>query len=203
MKITVLERLLTTERLPRRADESTGAGFAVPALQERAVDLDVEPLLVTNMRGSFVPTVVSRTRGVARFALDECLVSEESSLLREMIRVLNVVSQKKRWGNRCRNLAEAAGLMKAQGLEPRTVVVPYSLLESTGLKRADADELMTAQGYVTLTEGVQVLPADLEPGQALVAAAPALTGFYTRSDDRVGIMLTRANRALFLVDDVA
>lgn len=205
MKATVLERLLTTERIPRRADESTQAGFAVPALQERPLELEAEPLLVTNMRGSFVTTMVSRHRGVARFGLDECLPADEPRLLREMLRILTETSEQNSWDNRCRNLAEATGLMRSRGFEPRTVVVPYSLLEQIGegLTRDEADSLMTVQGYVVLTEGVQVLVADLEPGKALMAASPALSGFYTRSDDRLGIMLTRVDRALCIINDLA
>lgn len=206
MKTTVLERLLTTERIPRRADESTGAGFAVPAIQERPLDLEAEPLLVTNMRGSLVPTIVSPTRGVARFALDECMPEDEPRLLREVFDRLKRLSEDNGWKNRCFNLAEASGLMKTRGLEPRSVVVSYSLLEKLGegeLTREEADNLMTVQGYVTLVDGVQILVADFEPGRALVVASPALAGFYSRSDDRVGLMLTRVDRAFYIVNDVA
>ncbi len=96
--------------------------------------------------------------------------------------------------------------MKAAGLEPRSVVVSYSLLEKVSgqeLSRDEANQLMTAQGYITQVDDVQVLAADLPPGRALVAAAPALAGFYTRSDNHVGIMLTRVDRAFCLVDEVA
>lgn len=206
MKTTVLERLLTTERIPRRADESTRAGFAVPAIQERPVDTDAEPLLVTNMRGSLVPTVISPTRGVARFALDECLPEEEPRLLREVLLRLKAVSESNGWKNRCTNLAEASGLMRTRGLEPRSIVISYSLLEKAGageLTREEADNLMTVQGYIALVSGVQILVADFEPGEALVVASPSLAGFYSRSDDRVGLMLTRADRAFYIVNDVA
>jgi hypothetical protein len=56
MQRTVLERLLTPERLPRRADQATMAGFAVPAIQERPLETSCEPLLATNMRRTLVPS---------------------------------------------------------------------------------------------------------------------------------------------------
>jgi hypothetical protein len=96
--------------------------------------------------------------------------------------------------------------MRDGGFEPRSLVVSYSLLEKASgqeLSREDADKLMAAQGYVTKVDDCQVLVADFSPGRALVVASPALAGFYTRSDDRVGLLLTRVDRAFYLVDAVA
>lgn len=197
---TVLERLLIPERLPRRADESTGAGFAIPALQERPLSAEAEPLLASNMRQTFVPTLVSRKRGVARYAMCECSPADEWFLLHEMIRVIQETSKQQGWVNRCPTLAEAAVSMRQQGFEPRTVAVPYSFLEGLGLDSAEADDLMRVQGYVTLVDKVQVLAGPLPSEKALVAAAPVLAGYYTRSDDYLGLLLTRANRAFYVVD---
>lgn len=89
-------------------------------------------------------------------------------------------------------------------LQPRSVVVPYCLLEQvcgTAMTRADADLLMSAQGYIADTDGRQILVGDLHAGQAIVAATPALVGTYTRIDDRLGVIFTQVDRALFLVDE--
>lgn len=206
MKLTVLERILTTERYRRQADISTGAGFAIPSMAERPLNVDQEPLVVTNMRGTFVPTRVSRVTGLARYGFSECLPEDEPVLLGELWRVLWALSVEQGWSNRCKNVAEAVGSMRGHGMEPRSVVVPYSLLEAFGtqtLSKQEADDLMVAQGYITNTEGVQVLAADLPVGKALVTALPALTGYYTRVDDRVGVMLLQTNQTLYLVDEVA
>lgn len=89
-------------------------------------------------------------------------------------------------------------------LQPRSVVVPYCLLERVcgeAMSRADADLLMSAQGYIADKDGRQILVGDLQEGQAIVATTPALLGTYTRIDDWLGIILMQVDRALFLVDE--
>lgn len=204
--MTALERMLIPEREPRRAAETSQVGFAVPGLLERTLEVDQEPLLATDMRGSFVPTRVSRIRKIARCGLSECLPEDEAGLLAELWRVAWGLSVEQGWYNRCTNLAEAAGLMRAQGYEPRSVVIPYSLVhEASGqaLNREEADNLMFAQGYIAEVNGVQILAADLPERKSLMVASPALAGFYTRVDDRLGVLLTRVNRTLFLIDGMA
>lgn len=106
------------------------------------------------------------------------------------------LSETNGWNNRCNSLSEASAKMR---LQPRSIVVPYDLVEKvSGLSRSDADRLMSAQGYIASGEQ-QVLVADLPPGHALVAAAPTLLGFYTRVDDRLGLMLTRIDESVFLI----
>jgi hypothetical protein len=88
-------------------------------------------------------------------------------------------------------------------LQLRSIVVPYGLLEQASgetVSRAEADGLMSAQGYISDKDGYQVLVADLEAGQALVAAAPACLGTYTRIDDWLGVLFMQASETLCLVD---
>ena len=150
-----------------------------------------------------MPTSISKVRQVARYGMTECFPEQEGTLLSALWGVLWLTSVEKGWSNRCKNIAEAVGCMRAQGIEPRSLVVSFELLEAASgqaLTKEEAETLMTAQGYITATDGVQVLMADFLVGQALVVASPSLAGFYTRADDRLGVMLTRANKAFFLVD---
>lgn len=195
-KKTALERLLVTERHRRRSDESAQAGFAVPAITERALDVALEPLAVTDARGGLVATKVSRARGVARYGFSECTAEEEGSLLPRFFDALWRMSEAHGWQNRCTSLAEASARMQ---LEPRSIVVPYSWIEKvSGMSREDADRLMSLNGYISKGEQ-QILVADFPEGQALVAASPPLLGFYTRIDDRLGVLMTNVDRTVFLV----
>lgn len=193
---TALERLLTTERHRRQADQSSMTGFAVPALSERAVERNQEPLAVTDARGGLVSTKVSVERGVARCGFFECTTAEEGPLLGRFFSALWEMSVANGWGNRGTSLSEASNRMQ---LPIRSIVVPYGLVEKvSGLARDESDRLMGLQGYITKGEQ-QILVGDLPEGQVWVAAAPALCGFYTRVDDRLGIMLTRVDQTVFLI----
>lgn len=190
-----------TERHRRRSNQSTAVGFALPALEEIPLEPGLEPLLVTNAVGDLLPTRVSATRGCARYGFFDCPVSAEPELVPRFFSQLWEASRKSGWKNRCTSLSEASVRMQ---LQPRSVVVPYSLLEQVcgaAMSRADADLLMSAQGYIADADGRQILVGDLQPGQAIVAATPALVGTYTRIDDRLGIILTQVDRALMLVDE--
>ena len=196
LKKTALERLLVTERHRRQANESTFTGFAVPAISERTLDAGVEPLAVSDARGNLVTTKQSRARGVARYGFFNCTTEEEGPLLPRFFEALWGMSVTNGWGNRCTSMAEAAAKMR---LEPRSIVVPYGLVEKvSSLTRAESDRLMALQGYISCGEQ-QVLVADLPEGHAIIAAAPPLLGFYTRIDDCLGLLLTRVDQTLFLV----
>lgn len=193
---TALERLLLTERHRRQANETGLAGFAQPMLSERALDVGLEPLVVSNARGNLVATRVSRLRGVARYGFFECPPEEEGMLLPRFFSELWALSASNGWGNRCTSLSEASAKMK---LQARSIVVPYGLVERvSSLTRAEADRLMTGQGYISKGDQ-QILVADLPDGHAMLTAAPALLGFYTRVDIQLGILLTRADQSVFLV----
>jgi hypothetical protein len=193
---TALERLLSTERHRRQASQLKFAGFARPMISERVLDPGLEPLAVSNARGQLVPTKISRARGVARYGFFECPPEEEGRLLPQFFASLWEMSETAGWDNRCSSLSEASAKMK---LEARSIVVPYGLVEQvSSLTRGEADQLMSAQGYISNGDQ-QVLVADLPEGYAVLAASPSLLGFYTRIDDQVGILLTRVDQTLFLV----
>lgn len=198
---TTLERLLTPERERRQADLSSQAGFAVPGLKERPLDFDQEPLLVTNMRAQFVPTRISRERKVARYGFSECLLEDEPALFRILLKTLWNLSEEKGWTNRCTTLAEATARMRSQGMAPTTAVISYDFIEEK--TREELDNLMAEQGYVAEFEGVKVLAADIPKGAGLLTASPSLAGFYTRIDDRLGVLLTRIDTAFQVVNAVA
>lgn len=193
---TALERLLITERHRRQANQSTLTGFARPVISERVLDPGLEPLAVTDARGCLVPTKVSRARGMARYGFFECPPEEEGALLPQFFSALWAMSEASGWSNRCSSLAEASAKMK---LEARSIVVPYGLVEQvSSLTRSEADQLMSAQGYISKGDQ-QILVADLPEGHAVLAASPTLLGFYTRIDDQVGVLLTRVDQTIFLV----
>lgn len=197
---SALERLLTTERHRRQTNQSTCVGFADPVISERVLGTEVEPLVASDARGRLVATTVSRSRGVARYAFFECTTEEEGRLLPEFFSGLWDLSVAKGWPNRCSSLSEASTKMR---LEPRSLVVPYGLVEGvSGLAREEADRLMAFQGYIAKGDQ-QVLVADLPEGHAVLAAAPSLLGFYTRIDDRLGVLLTRVDETIFLVRGAA
>lgn len=192
-----------TERHRRRSNESTAVGFAVPTLLEVPSDAQSEPLVVTNAVGDLVLTRRSVARSCARYGFFECPSGEEHRLLPRFFSALWILSQNLDWNNRCTSLSEASVRMH---LPFRSLVVPYSLVEQASgerLSREDADALMAAQGYIADRNGQQILVADLEDGQALLAAAPALVGIYTRIDDWLGVMLQRVDRSVCLVDSRA
>jgi hypothetical protein len=195
-KKTALERLLVTERHRRRCDEAAQAGFAVPAIVERAIDVALEPLAVTDARGRLVATKVSRSRGVARYGFSDCTTEEECALLPRFFDALWRMSEAHAWQNRCTSLAEVSAKMRH---EPRSIVVSYGWIEQvSGMTREDADCVMGFNGYISKGEQ-QILVADFPEGQALVAASPPLLGIYTRIDERLGVLLTNVDQTVFLV----
>lgn len=206
MRVSALDRLFVTERIRRQAAQiEHGGGFALPVLQERGVKPDDAPLVATNMRGSFVQVRSSRD-GYARFAFTECEREDESMLLVELHRALWQISEDRDWPNRCNSLAQARPRLEALGFEPRTLVVSLSLLEKAcgvEVTAEEAEKLMFEQGHVAEIDGVQVYAADIPAGVALLASHPQLVGGYVRADTHLGILVTRADRALVLVNEEA
>jgi len=95
--------------------------------------------------------------------------------------------------------------MARVGYEPKALVVPFSLLkEACGseVSPEEAIKLMRFQGYVSQSQGVDILVADIPPGSALLTTAPPLVGFYTRTGEHLGLLLQRADRTLMMVRHV-
>jgi hypothetical protein len=191
---TTLERLLVPERQGRRSDETAGAGFAVPALGERPAEPEWLPIWSTNMRGGIVPVKIGKA-GVARYGFTEVLPEEEDALLWALIdRLLGE-------GHSCADVAEAIRWMQGLGVEPCNLVLPYDWVSKAcgrEVTREEADEIQSTQGFISEVHGgLKVIAANVPLG--LLVAHPNLAGFYTRSDDRLGLMLTRISSAWCIV----
>lgn len=194
MGYTALERIFVTERHRQRAAPT---GPALPAMQEVQVAADSGPYLATNMRNTFL-AVRRGSEGVARYGFSSCTVEGEDDLLSEFYQVLESISVQQDWDNRCTSVEAAIQKMAA----PKTVVVPGSFLGEVCGEDVDlglAQQRMSLQGYVAMVNGMQVLLADLPEGTALVVAAPATAGTYTRVGDHVGILAQRVDSAFMVV----
>lgn len=195
---TPLERLLVAERERRKADLTTLAGFALPAMGERPLEPSSEPLLVSDMRGHFVEGRVSPARHVARFAFFECPHEEEDRVLASLVSAL--LAQE--WGIRG-TMGDVLKRMKSRGAQPYHIVVPYTSLDSVGVPSAskeDVDGLLSQNGHLGLFQEMRVLAANLPEGiEALVTAAPPLLGYYTRADTMLSLTITGADSTIAVV----
>jgi len=200
MRTSALEILLKTDRIRRRADQSRGAGFAVPVLMEYSDELCNAPFLSSNMRGTFLQTRLSRD-GIVRFAPTFCPPGKEGPLMVELFRVLSEVSEREGWSNRCKDLTEAQDVMRSLGETPRALVVPPSTLEEAcgeAMPVEQAERLMMMQGYVSRTsDGLLILASDLPEGKSLLASDSV--GAYVRSYDHVAVLIRKADRSLVMV----
>jgi hypothetical protein len=82
------------------------------------------------------------------------------------------------------------------------VVIPFSLLKEAcgeAMSIEDVEKLMLMQGYVSKTGDLYILIGDLDPGTAILTAAPKLVGTYTRSDTALALQFFRVDRAVVLV----
>lgn len=209
MPVSILGRFLVSERrnmrMPEKLEASVRSGVSSrPILNEIPIEEDAGPLLVTNASGQFVPTVRSKTRGVARYAFSEIPVEEESQLIAELYMTLLEASLAKRWRNRCNSVAEAVDRLRESTLEPTYLIVPEEALpEICGpdYDPAMVDHLMMTQGFVSVVDEIRILPANLPSNGALVTTAPALVGLYTRVGDYLGVMLQRVDRTVMVVGD--
>ena len=168
------------------------------------MDLDDEPLLVTNSRGSFLTTRLSAHK-VVRYGFSECALEEEAPLLRELYRTLWAISERHGWSNRCSSLSQAKTLLESFGLLARTLLVP---LETLGrvcgqeISLEDAQRLTLAQGCVAEVDGMRVQFSALPEGQMILATSPPLVGIYTRIDNYVGMVLRKVSQSVVLINEL-
>lgn len=202
MRLPVLERILCVERLRRQA--SLSGGFSVPVMLQWPVGPEESPFLVSNMKGRFLLGRRSR-EGDTRLAFFSCVTEEEEAAFRRFLEDLHRISVDGGWGNRCTSVRGAQAFMVGQGLEPKMLVVPYSMLRAVGVDVSleEAENLMLAQGCVAEVEGLRVITSTvLSSGSAVLSTAPALVGTCVRVDDRLGVLIRQANRSIVLVGDV-
>lgn len=168
---TVLSQLFVTERHRPKADD---VGFSVPAISEIDVEGEIEPLLASNMRNSFLRTHVS-SHGTVRYGYSECPLEQEGALLGVFYRILSREASED-WGT-VRTVAEACDRMKRAGLTPAVVVQPEPVDDS-----------------------LPVLTANIPEGCSLVVAKPEQAGIYTRIGEYVGILAYRIDSAFVAVE---
>lgn len=194
MGFRALERMLLADRVKARA---ANVGMSIPALEERPLSVEDGPFLATNMRRAFLPTRLSAA-GTVRFGFSRVPPEEDDQILLALHQTLAAQST----APPCGSIPEALKRLTGHKLDPRSLVLPVSWIpEICGpdMTPEQAREAMGKQGYVTKIDDIQVLVADLPPERALVAAAPALVGVYTRTSDYLGILILRANRGIVAV----
>ena len=171
-RFSVLAQVFLTERHRQRAGH---VGFSLPAFSEIEASPDIEPLLATNMKGTFLRTRVS-SFGHARFGFSEMEVSNEPLLLLELHRVLVVQASKEGWHNVVSTVPEALSRMSEFGIKPSVVL-------SAGPE----------------VEDVRGLPVAFPEGVALVVGPAEAVGLHTRIGGHVGILAYRVSTAFVAV----
>jgi len=191
MNLSILAHLLVTERYRQRAAPS--GGFSVPFMSEREVPQETEPLLVTNARGSFVPTRRSR-EGIARFGFSGCPLESESILLGRLYSALGVLSVESGWNNRFTTTNSAIEFMRASSSKPKNLVISDNLVSQFTTS--------SSEGLVGIVDGIQVLSAKLPLGGALLFTTPPNLGVYVRIGDYLGLQFynVRQNITVIKVD---
>lgn len=112
MTLSLLSHLFQVERHRLKASD---VGHSAPVLVEMGADPSVTPLLVSNMRGNFLPSRVSKS-GVLRYAFSSCPLEKEDEWFSSLARTVRL-----NWGS-CKTLEEALAKMEAQGRTPKCVV---------------------------------------------------------------------------------
>lgn len=198
---SILERLLVTERVPRRATRS--GDFARPAICEGSAPHNGGPFVASNARGRFV-VVPSSSSGTLRSGFSDVELEDEGNLLSALFTDLWTLGTVRSWPNRCSNIVDAVAHMSTQGLEPKFLVVGRELLKDAcgkSVSISDAEKMMQTQGFVAEINGTRVLvSAHLAGYAALLTTAPSLVGVYTRADDCLSVLIHRADRSIVLVD---
>lgn len=202
MKPSVLERILVNTR-PNRKMASDG-DFTYPvSIQHPVVEGD-GPWMGTLSNGRFVRTRPGKnTPEHVMTAFVKCPIASEDELVDELYRALWSQAEKDGWDTRSSNLEEGVAKLRSKGLEPKSVVVPFTSIEDiTGkeLTEEDAAKLSLAQGHIAEVFGVKVLSARnaLPKGAAIIASTPALTGFYMRIFDHVTVLFNRADSVVLV-----
>jgi len=159
---------------------------------ERDVDEDCGQIISTNMRRELL-RVNRSAAGVARYGFSRVEIEEEPLLMASVLNSLRSV------GSYAPDLKAATLRIQSYGLSPYYLTLPYGKVEEfCGIKRDAAESAMASQGYAAeVAGGLRVLMADV--ACPFLTAHPGFTGFYTRSDDMLGLMLLRTDSAWCIV----
>jgi len=153
-------------------------------MEERQVPENVETLLVTNMRGLFLPSKRGAA-GNARYAFFMCPPSHENDVLERLYSTVLQLATTSGWANVFGGIPEALAAMNKSNTPPKTIVVPSD------------HEL--SEGESVSIQGLQVVVGPLPQGCALVAASPPALGVYTRVGDYLGLQFYNVPRTLMVV----
>ena len=165
--------------------------FSSPVMGEVELGAGCAPLLVTNSRGDFVPTIPSRT-GIVRYGFSQIAVSAEGGLFRHFFERLG-----QHCPTRCRGIAMAQTWLRGRGIEARTLIV--SMPDAVRMLGVET----VPEGVVGQVLGMRVVVADIPESQALVAGTAEHLGQYTRVGEYLGLLFRNVDRNLVRVDDVA
>lgn len=200
MPFSIFSRILITERLGKKA-RVEASGFAPPVVGERYLDKSQSNLVVTNTKGKFISTR-TRSDGLVRFAFCHCPLENEADLMVLAYQDLLLISKEKGWPNRALTIEDAVKKLQSSNLEPRSLLISPDLVPEISAGKytlENAREVMAQVGVMAHVEGVQVLLAELPKRSAIVWAAPALAGYYTRSEGYLGVLLLNVAQTLILV----
>ncbi len=190
----ILEQVLVVDRQRQRVSERRG-GASVPALGRQRTSPEHNPFLVTNARGQFVLTRPA-SDGYVNYGFSLSPNEDMDELLQALYRAILQQSSSTGWQTRCTSVAEGITRLRQSGSEPRSVVLPKSLLREVCGEEVPSVE----SGYVTtLEQSIRVFVAGLPDGAGIVMAAPPILGMCTRIGDYVGIVLPRANRTMMVI----
>lgn len=188
MPFSIFEQMLLTERQRQRMGR--GGDFASPLMGEIELQKDCEPLLVTNARGTFVPTPLGRT-GNARFGFSYCPIESEGRLF---VRFYEHLRTQQGWDLRCKDVPEAVARLQARSLEAKVLVV--SSFHAARMVGKEAP----MEGFVGVVDGMKVVTTAIPDGCALITVAPSRLGVYTRSGDYLGLLFQRVDQQVVVVD---
>ena len=200
MKAPIFSKVLSVERYRQKMQS---VGLCLPTLCEQAVDLLDDPLVASNMRGSFVRTKRS-LEGVARYAFSECPLDLEGALFSRFFTSLWGMSEENGWSNRYSSISGALRGFRDKGMPPCSLVIsPHALKKICGaqLDLDEIDKVMALKGYVSEVGGLKVLVSDLPHNQAMLTAEPALVGNCTRVGNHLGVLVRRVDQTIALVEE--
>ncbi len=177
MGFQVLERMLTPTRRPLRGNARLG--FSVPLMVELPLDRPASPYLVTSSDGKFLVGTPGKD-GVARVGVTESPLGQEDGILLNLVAALPI-----RFGT----VDEAIVGMNTRGFPVRSIVLGEDEVAAQGVPLEEARVRMATQGFVTVVDDVQILLTSALKGCKLVATLPALSGFYLRMGDYLGVLV--------------
>jgi hypothetical protein len=166
--------------------------FAPPVVVKVPSTPDQGPWWTTNTTGQLVKTHMKE--GFVMQAFFECSIENEDEYLTRFYGYLSQL------GSACESLAEGIAAMKANGLTPRHVVMPYTDLD-LGMTSREVDLITLSKGCITEVDGIRFLSAReaLPKGSALLFAERSDTGFYTRVSDFLAVTVFRADRSVLMI----